>query len=84
MESAGFYIAEAGEEGVSPSPAPHSLTGMQREEKVSGIYPAVQHGRPPLVTSCQLVHGSLSMSTAQRGSAIEVALRVQHRGCLGK
>ena len=37
MESAGFYIAEAGEEEVSPSPAPHSLTGMQREEKVSGI-----------------------------------------------
>src|SRR6202051_4642292 len=33
LEQAGFYIAEAGEEEVSPSPAPHPLTGMQGEEK---------------------------------------------------
>lgn len=35
----GFYIAEAGEEDVSPSPAPHPLTGMQPEGKVSGMSP---------------------------------------------
>jgi transposase InsO family protein len=36
---AGFDIAEAGEEEVSPSPAPHPLTGMHRKEKVSAICP---------------------------------------------
>jgi len=39
VQPAGFYIADAGEEEVSPSPAPHPLTGMQREEKVSGMSP---------------------------------------------
>ena len=39
VERAGFDIADAGEEEVSPSPAPHPLTGMQREEKVSGMCP---------------------------------------------
>ena len=40
VEPAGFYIAEAGEgEQPSPSPAPHPLTGIQREEKVSGMCP---------------------------------------------
>jgi hypothetical protein len=39
VQPAGFYIAEAGEGDVSPSPAPHPLTGMQREEKVSGMSP---------------------------------------------
>jgi len=38
-EQAGFDIADAGEEEVSPSPAPHPLTGMQGEEKVSGMCP---------------------------------------------
>ena len=33
----GFYIAEAGEEEGSPSPAPHPLT--EGEEKLSGMYP---------------------------------------------
>ncbi len=36
---AGFNIAEAGEEELSPSPAPHPLAGMQREAKMSGICP---------------------------------------------
>ena len=39
VKQAGFYIAEAGEEEVSPSPAPHPLTGMQSKEKVSGMCP---------------------------------------------
>jgi transposase InsO family protein len=39
VERSGLYIAEAGEEEVSPSPAPHPLTGMQKEEKVSGMSP---------------------------------------------
>jgi putative transposase len=38
-EPAGFYIAEAGEEEVSPSPAPHPLTGMTENEKLSGMCP---------------------------------------------
>ena len=41
-ESAAFDSADAGEEEVSPSPAPHPLTGMPKQEKVSGIPPAVQ------------------------------------------
>jgi transposase InsO family protein len=36
---AGFYLKEAGEEEVSPSPAPHPLTGMPGEENVSGMCP---------------------------------------------
>jgi len=39
LEPAGFSIAEAGEEEVSPSPAPHPLIGMQREKNVSGMCP---------------------------------------------
>jgi len=39
VEPASFHIAEAGEEEVSPSPAPHPLTGMQEKEKVSGMCP---------------------------------------------
>jgi Integrase core domain len=39
VEQPGFYIAEAGEEEVSPSPAPHPLIGTQGEEKVSGMSP---------------------------------------------
>src|SRR5882672_5969430 len=39
VEQAGFSMAEAGEGEVSPSPAPHPLTGMQTEEKVSGMSP---------------------------------------------
>jgi len=38
-ERAGFYIAAAGEEEVSPSPAPHPLTGIQGEGKVSAMCP---------------------------------------------
>jgi len=36
-ETASFYIAEAGEGEASP--APHPLTGMQEQEKVSGMSP---------------------------------------------
>lgn len=39
VQQAGFYIADAGEEEASPSPAPHPLTGMQENEKVSGMSP---------------------------------------------
>jgi hypothetical protein len=35
----GFYRAAAGEEEGSPSPALHPLTGMQEEQKVSGMSP---------------------------------------------
>jgi transposase InsO family protein len=38
-ETASFYIAEAGEGEASPSPAPHPLTGIQEQEKVSGMSP---------------------------------------------
>jgi transposase InsO family protein len=36
---ADFDRADAGEEEVSPSPAPHPLLGMQGKEKVSGMCP---------------------------------------------
>ena len=39
VQRPGFYLTEAGEEEVSPSPAPHPLTGMQGKEKVSGMCP---------------------------------------------
>jgi len=39
VEPAGFHKAAAGEEELSPSPAPHPLTGMQGKEKLSGMCP---------------------------------------------
>ena len=38
-EASSFYVAGAREGEVSPSPAPHPLTGMQSKEKVSGMCP---------------------------------------------
>src|SRR6202051_5266763 len=50
LEQAGFYIAEAGEEEVSPPPAPHPLTGMQGEEKSVRDVPGLKcQGCPRLV-----------------------------------